>query len=409
MSILWLRQNKNHHNYYMSLFMKGEAKKHFVAGCRKRYGEKRSRKAKSDIIDDLMLYVGYKSRKHVIRVLNHAPEKRKRKPRGRHKILTPPMLELLREIWAMQGYPCSKLLKASLPDWLGAWKNRNTIPLDDERLKLVDVSASTLERALAPYRMADASLTKEAREQSLTQLKQSIPYVDRSRRPEKPGALSIDTVAHCQGDLSGSFVWTLTLTDELTHWTQNRAIWNKGQYVTCNALRYLFRRLPFRVRSLNTDNGSEFINHHVQRFLSDCYRTCKVTRSRPHKKNDNARVEERNRRVVREHFGDVRFDDEGFVRLLNRFYRYSNRILNHFSPCMHLVSKRRQGTRIIKQYDEAKTPYQRVMEHLPEGRRKERLKALHESLDPIDLASKVQQCRRAILHLLRQSQEIESE
>ena len=66
----------------------------------------------------------------------------------------------------------------------------------------------------------------------------------------------------------------------------------------------------------------------MQRFLSDCYRTCKVTRSRPHKKNDNARVEERNRRVVREHFGDVRFDDEGFVRLLNRFYRYSNRILN---------------------------------------------------------------------------------
>ena len=154
--------------------MKGEAKKHFVAGCRKRYGEKRSRKAKSDIIDDLMLYVGYKSRKHVIRVLNHTPEKRKHKPRGRHKILTPPMLELLREIWAMQGYPCSKLLKASLPDWLRAWKNRNTIPLDDERLKLVDVSASTLERALAPYRMADASLTKEAREQSLTQLKQSI-------------------------------------------------------------------------------------------------------------------------------------------------------------------------------------------------------------------------------------------
>ena len=76
---------------------------------------------------------------------------------------------------------------------------------------------------------------------------------------------------------------------------------------------------------------------------------------------------------------------------------------------MHLVSKRRQGTRIIKQYDETKTPYQRQMEHLPEGRRKERLKAFHESLDPIDLTSMVQQCRRAILHLLRQSQEIESE
>ena len=67
----------------MSLFMKGEAKKDFVAGCRKQYGEKGGRKGKSKIIDDLMLYVGYKSRKHVIRVLNHTPEKRKRKPCGR--------------------------------------------------------------------------------------------------------------------------------------------------------------------------------------------------------------------------------------------------------------------------------------------------------------------------------------
>ena len=128
----------------MPLYMRGEEKKRFIVGCRKRYEEKRSRKAKSDIIDDLMLYVGYKSRKHVIRVLNHAPEKRKCKPRGRRKILTPPMLELLREIWAMQGYPCAKLLKASLSDWLGAWKNRNSISPDDERLKLLDVSASTL-------------------------------------------------------------------------------------------------------------------------------------------------------------------------------------------------------------------------------------------------------------------------
>lgn len=385
----------------MPLFMRGEEKKHFVAACRMRYGEKPGRKAKSDIIDDLMQYVGYKSRKHAIRVLNRTPAKRKHKPRGRRKILTPPMLGLLRKIWAMQGYPCSRLLKASLPDWIEAWKNRNNISPEDERLKLIGVSASTLERALAPYRVLDESSTKESREQSLTQLKQSIPYVDRRCRPEKPGSLSIDTVAHCQGDLSGNFVWTLTLTDELTHWTQNRAIWNKGRYVTCNALKHLFRELPFRVRSLNTDNGSEFINHHMQHFLSVCYRTCEVTRSRPYKKNDNARVEERNRRVVREHFGDVRFDDEGFVRLLNRFYHYSNLILNHFSPCMHLVSKKRQGTGIVKLYDEARTPYQRLMEHLPEGRRKERLKAFHESLDPIDLTLKVQQCRADILHLLQ--------
>lgn len=78
-------------------------------------------------------------------------------------------------IGAMQAYLCAKLLKASLPDWLEAWKNRNSIPQDDERLKLIGVSASTLERALAPYRVWDESLTKESREQSLTQLETVHP------------------------------------------------------------------------------------------------------------------------------------------------------------------------------------------------------------------------------------------
>lgn len=128
----------------MSLFVRGEEKKHFVDACRKRYGENPGRKAKSDIIDDLMQYVGYKSRKHAIRILNRTSEKRKLKPRGRRKILTPPMLGLLREIWAMQGYPCSKLLKASLPDWIEAWKNRNDISPEDERLKLIGLSACEL-------------------------------------------------------------------------------------------------------------------------------------------------------------------------------------------------------------------------------------------------------------------------
>ena len=78
----------------------------------------------------------------------------------------------------------------------------------------------------------------------------------------------------------------------------------------------------------------------------------------------------------------MRFSDVGFVRLLNRIYRYSNLILHHFLPCMHPVSKRRQGSRMFKPYDEAKPPYQGLMAHLAEGRRKERLKAFHESLDP---------------------------
>ena len=49
------------------------------------------------------------------------------------------------------------------------------------------------------------------------------------------------------------------------------------------------------------------------------------------------------------------------------------------------------------------------MEHLAEGRRKERLKAFHESLDPIALTMRVRQCRDAILLLLQRRREIDSE
>ncbi|MGN0868437.1 MAG: transposase family protein [Akkermansia sp.] len=164
-----------------------------------------------------------------------------------------------------------------------------------------DISAATLDRVLSRCKLQkqqerDATL-------QLSHFKKSIPFVDRTEKISTPGFLSVDTVAHGDGDMAGDFVWTLTVTDELTGWTQTRAIWNKGQYGTCCALDDILRRLPFRIRGINTDNGSEFINHHLQRFLREKYKICKVTRSRPNRKNDNARVEERNLHVVRECVG----------------------------------------------------------------------------------------------------------
>ncbi len=101
----------------------------------------------------------------------------------------------------------------------------------------------------------------------LTHLKKIIPYVDRSKRPVRPGHLSADTAAHCNGDISGDFVWTRTVTDELTGRTQSRAIGNRGQYAACRALHHILREAPFRVRPVNTDKGSEFVNRHLQHPL----------------------------------------------------------------------------------------------------------------------------------------------
>lgn len=382
----------------MHLMMSGKEKERFVLRSMLLYGKCTSRSQKSAIIDDLMQYVGYKSRKHAITVLTQGLHKQKRKKRGRRKILDAKQVDFLREIWAGMGYPCAKLMHPMLQDWVEARKKSQERPAGNIDVQLPNLSAATIDRALSAFRLNKPKKTDDRLD--LERLKQSIPIVNRKEEVRESGHLSVDTVAHCGGNLAGSFTWTLTVTDELTLWTQNRAIWNKGREGTCVALQYILREMPFRIRSINSDNGSEFINYHLQSFIKNRYKTCKVTRSRPNFKNDNARVEERNRRLVREIVGDERLDDERFVYLLNRLYKWVNMQHNHFIASMRLLKKEKCGRRIIKRYDMARTPYMRVLENMKEGGRRNRFIKLHESLNPWLIQKKIAQYSKEIAMLL---------
>ena len=382
----------------MHLMMSGKEKERFVLRSMLLYGKCTSRSQKSAIIDDSMQYVGYKSRKHAITVLTQGLHKQKRKKRGRRKILDAKQVDFLREIWAGMGYPCAKLMHPMLQDWVEARKKSQERPAGNIDVQLPKLSAATIDRALSAFRLNKPKKTDDRLD--LERLKQSIPIVNRKEEVRESGHLSVDTVAHCGGNLAGSFTWTLTVTDELTLWTQNRAIWNKGREGTCVALQYILRKMPFRIRSINSDNGSEFINYHLQSFIKNRYKTCKVTRSRPNFKNDNARVEERNRRLVREIVGDERLDDERFVYLLNRLYKWVNMQHNHFIASMRLLKKEKCGRRIIKRYDMARTPYMRVLENMKEGGRRNRFIKLHESLNPWLIQKKIAQYSKEIAMLL---------
>jgi len=280
-----------------------------------------------------------------------------------------------------------------LAEWVEGWEKLHGTLSEP----FPSLSAATLDRELSVFKLRKAMQREDLIH--LTHLKKSIPYVDRSKQLTQPGHLSADTVAHCNGDMSGDFVWTLTVTDELTGWTQNRAIGNKGQDATCQALHHILRETPFRVCSINTDNGSEFINYHLQHFLKEHYKSCEVPRSRPNRKNDNARVEERNLHVVRECVGYERLDDERYVRELNRLYKYQNLLLNHFQTWTRVTGKERRGSKVIRYLDRAQTPYARLMEHLKEGKRKRRLKAQHEALNPWELRKEIQGAVKEILLL----------
>ena len=387
----------------MHLMMSGKEKERFVLRSRLLYGKCTTRSQKSAIIDDLMQYIGYKSRKHAITVLTQSQNRQKRKKKGRRKILDTKQVELLREIWAGMGYPCAKLMQPMLRDWVESRRKSQDFPAEYSDVKLPELSAATIDRALSAFKLNGPKKADDRLD--LERLKQSIPIVNRKEEVIEPGHLSIDTVAHCGGNLAGNFAWTLTVTDELTLWSQNRAIWNKGREGTCAALQYILRELPFRIRSINSDNGTEFINYHLQDFIKKKYKTCKVTRSRPNFKNDNARVEERNRRLVREVVGDERLDDVRFVYLLNQLYKWVNLQHNHFIASMRLEKKEKCGRRMIKRYDKARTPYMRVLEKMKEGGRKERFIRLHESLNPWTIKNKIAQYAKEIAMLLSHPQQ----
>lgn len=388
----------------MPLKMSKQAIIELLNSNKQEYRNAKSRRAKSRLLLFLMQSTGYKSPKTIIRYYSQKTSGHKKERRGRKRKLSRKDVELLKELWFIMDQPCSKRMQAMLPEWINSYRKSKEIKEERAR-RLLSVSAATLDRVLKDSKVKGR--TKDSNG-SLSALKNSIPIIDRTREITEPGHLYADTVSHGGESSRGSYAWTLTVTDDQTLWTSNRAIWNKGREATGRAFLHLLGEMPFRIRSINTDNGAEFINWHLQTLLAESYKTCEITRSRPYKKNDNARAEERNRHKVRDLVGKERFDDERFVKILNRIYKYHNLLTNHFMASNRILEKqKREKGKVRKKYDKARTPYQRVMENIKEGRRKERLKKEHESLDPIELRNKVEEALKKLFDFAREKREKE--
>ena len=223
------------------------------------------------------------------------------------------------------------------------------------------MSHATVDRYLADYRKRFARRKRTGTKRSKHFLN-AIPIKDFKSRAQVPGHFQADTVAHCGNSLSGQFIWTLTVTDEYSGWTENRAIYGKNGLTVASALASIFWRLPFDPKVLNTDNGCEFMNDTVQRCV-ELQHGLKLTRSRAYRKNDNAHVEQKNFTHVREVFGYDRFDKEELVFTMNDIYKnHSNLPYNFFVPQLKSVEVTRVGAKYKRKYDKPKTPYQRLLE-----------------------------------------------
>ena len=362
----------------------------YLKAIRTRYRRAR-KKVKVTILDEFCAVCGY-HRKYAIRLLNQRGKPRRKRRAGRKPVYaSAELLTALKRIWFASDQMCSKKLKAAIPLWLPFYETVYKTLTPETQDKLSSISAATIDRVLKTVRVAHGrkglSGTKPG-----SLLKNQIPIRTHFWDVSQPGFMEADTVAHCGNSLAGDFVWSLTMTDILTTWTENRATWNKGAHGVLVQIQDIELRLPFALQGFDCDNGSEFLNYHLVRYFTDHPSVTSFTRSRPYRKNDNAHVEQKNWSHVRQLFGYDRFEDPNLVDLMNDLYVNEWSLYqNHFCPNMKLQEKKRINSKYYKKYDPPRTPYDRVLasNHITDAA-KERLKTVHKSLNPFILKRKIE-------------------
>ncbi|MBF0301394.1 MAG: integrase [Oligoflexia bacterium] len=325
-------------------------------------------------------------RKSIIRAIKNGNIiNRRGKGLKKHKILYPkdtlsPHIEY---IWHSMERISAKRMKEALKDWL-PYYHENKV---DNHIKylLQKMSITTLERFLKELRVKSTVSKGLTSTSPARHMKNKVPINTLDSNVTKPGHTQADTVAHCGDKLIGEFMNSITLTDIHSAWTMNRATFTKTALDVKDALKHIQKCLPFKLLTINTDSGSEFLNipifNHFQR------EKVIFTRSRPYKKNDNAYVEQKNYTHVRELFGYQRIEHEELKSLMNEIYcEYWNPLQNYFLPTFKLKEKIMIGAKIKKTYGKPQTPYQRLMEcdNLTEDQ-KEELSRVKKKLNPFVL------------------------
>jgi hypothetical protein len=357
------------------------------------------KRGKSMILDEFCATSGL-SRKHVIAMFNGLPLSRKDNPIPRKKLYDPCLvLEPLKAIWLATDQMCGKRLKAAIPLWLPYYMKLNALS-EDVKQKILSMSPRTIDRLLKPLRSKYQKRMCGTKPGSL--LKKHIPIKTNQWNESQPGFVEADTVAHCGTSLLGNFVWSITLTDIYSGWTENAAVWNKGAHGVMSQLKLIEERLPFNLLGFDCDNGSEFLNYHLLEYFQIRSKPVQFTRSRPYHKGDNAHVEQKNWTHVRQLFGYYRFEDPQLVLLMNDLYQNEFSLLhNYFYPAMKLQDKIRIQSKIKKHYDSPKTPYQRLMASDEINiLQKEKMRQTFELLNPFELQQRIQQKLKNIFRLV---------
>jgi hypothetical protein len=315
-----------------------------------------ARREKGRMLTEAVTVTGY-HRKAIIRTWQRAAVRRARGPRrGRPTHYDAAVVRALRVVWEAAGYPWSRRLKALLPAWL-PWARRRLALTAATEAKVRAISARQIDRLLAPDKRT-ISRRLYGRTKPGTLLKHHIPVKTDHWDVTEPGFTEVDLVSHSGDRADGDFLHTLNVTDIHTTWVEHGAVMGKSQVRVQERLAELRTALPFALRGIDSDNGSEFINAHLHQYCRT--QQIQFTRGRPYKKNDNAHIEQKNWTHVRKLMGYVRYDSAAALTAINAVYADLRLLQNLFLPSVKLQRKERIGARLRRYYDAPQTPLDRV-------------------------------------------------
>ena len=369
----------------MAIKMTHAARTELTNVVRKRY-RSAAGADKSKILDEFIAVTGY-HHKSAIRALNSEPTSKKRQTRSRPALYDEAVQAALIVLWEASDRVCGKRLKALLPILLPALERNGHLNLKEPiRQKVLTMSAATIDRLLKVPRSA-TNLRKRRR--AMPEAKRRVPvrtFADWNEPP--PGSMEMDCVAHCGEVNRGSYVNSLVLTDIASGWTEAAPLVVRDSGLLVETLDRIRMGLPFTLRALDVDNGSEFVNETLINYCLS--HGIELTRSRPYRKNDQAWIEQKNGAVVRKLLGYRRFQGIASAQAITRLYGASRLFVNFFQPSFKLAEKHREGAHVSKRYHPPQTPYERLLqaENLPEAA-KTKLREVADALDPLKLLEEI--------------------